>query len=81
MGYYLVIINIVGFLSMWLDKRLAISKKRRVSEKKLLLVAILGGTLGSIAGMYSFRHKTKHKKFTIGLPSILVIQIILLSLL
>ncbi|MGL6107184.1 DUF1294 domain-containing protein [Romboutsia sp.] len=80
MGYYLVIVNIIGFIFMWLDKKYAIHRKRRISEKNLILVAILGGSLGSIIGMYSFRHKTKHKKFTLGLPLILVVQIILIFL-
>lgn len=81
MFYYLVIVNIVGFISMWLDKNYARNKKRRISEKNLLLIAILGGSLGSILGMYKFRHKTKHNKFTLGLPLILITQIILISLL
>lgn len=81
MEYYLIIVNLLGFLLMWLDKSYAIHGKWRISEKNLLLIAILGGSLGSILGMYSFRHKTKHNKFKLGLPIILVVQITLFYIL
>ena len=72
---YVCILNIAGYLSMWLDKRKAQKGKWRIPEKTLFLIAILGGSIGSIAGMYHFRHKTKHKSFVIGMPVILFVQI------
>ena len=74
---YLVIINIIGFYIMWSDKRRAKWGKWRVPENTLFLITALGGGIGTIAGMYTFRHKTKKWKFTIGLPVILILEIIL----
>lgn len=74
---YLVIINIIGFYIMWSDKRRAKWGKWRVPENALFLITALGGGIGTIAGMYTFRHKTKKLKFTIGLPAILILEIIL----
>lgn len=74
---YLIIINIVTFFLMGIDKRKAIKAKWRIPESKLFLFAWLGGSLGGILGIYAFRHKTKHKKFTIGFPLILILQIAL----
>ena len=76
--YYLVLINILGYSLMYIDKRKAIKKLWRISEHNLLLVAIFGGSIGSLLGMYSFRHKTKHLKFKFGIPCIIVMQCILL---
>ena len=76
---YFMIINLVGFVMMCVDKQLAIHHKNRVPEKVLFLIAIFGGSLGSILGMYAFRHKTKHVSFVIGMPVILIIQLVLLS--
>ena len=78
MIYYLIFINIMGLLSMYLDKYFSKNNMYRISEKSLFLIAILGGSIGGIIGMYQFRHKTKHKQFTIGLPIILFIQLIIL---
>ena len=78
MIYYLIFINIMGLLSMYLDKYFSKNNMYRISEKSLFFLAILGGSIGSIIGMYQFRHKTKHKQFTIGLPIILFIQLIIL---
>ena len=75
---YLIIINIAGIMSMYIDKKRAIKKKWRIPEKTLFLFAILGGSVGSIAGMHLFRHKTNHWYFVIGMPFILNIQIVLL---
>ena len=72
-----IFINLLGFLFMYLDKKYAKEEKRRISEKTLFLTAILFGSLGILAGMYKFRHKTLHKKFTIGIPLIIAIQVIL----
>ena len=74
---YFMIINLVGFVMMCVDKQLAIHQKNRVPEKVLFLIAIIGGSLGGILGMYAFRHKTKHVSFVIGMPVILIIQLVL----
>lgn len=67
--------NLVGFILMYLDKKYAKEEKRRIKESTLFLTALLFGSLGVLAGMYKFRHKTLHKSFTIGIPLIIVIQI------
>ncbi len=74
---YLGIINLVGFLLMGIDKAKAKRHAYRIPEATLFSVAIFGGSIGSIIGMYTFRHKTKHKSFVIGMPAILVAQIII----
>ena len=74
---YLIIINAIGFFLMLVDKQKAIRGQWRIPEKTLFTVALLGGSIGSIAGMYTFRHKTKHKTFTLGMPAILTVQIII----
>ena len=71
---YLLIINALGFLLMLMDKYKARKNKWRIPEKTLLGVAALGGSIGSLAGMYAVRHKTQHPKFTIGIPVILALQ-------
>ena len=73
---YFVIINLIGFVIMFIDKSRAIHKEWRISEKSLLLISLIGGSVGMFAGMHIFRHKTKHLKFTIGVPFIFIIQII-----
>ncbi len=70
--------TLVGFLTMFIDKRRAIKHKWRISEKTLFVVAIMGGSIGSNLGMMICRHKTKHWYFVIGMPMILIFQIILL---
>ena len=74
---YLLIINLIGFYMMWSDKRKAKKGKWRIPEQTLFIVTALGGGIGTITGMYTFRHKTKKPKFTIGLPTILILEIIL----
>ncbi len=74
---YLIIINILGFLVMWIDKHKAKMGNRRIPENTLFWFTILGGGIGTIAGMYVFRHKTKKKKFTIGMPLILILEILI----
>lgn len=78
---YLFIINAAGFLSMLVDKQKARKKLWRIPEATLMTIAALGGSVGSLAGMYTFRHKTKHLKFTLGIPLILVGQLLLIWLL
>ena len=72
---YLLIINAVGFVLMLVDKFKAKKKLWRIPEATLMTVAAIGGSIGSLLGMYTFRHKTKHYKFTAGIPLILVAQI------
>lgn len=74
----LAVMNILGFLSMGIDKRKAEKHKNRTPEKTLMLIAALGGAAGSWLGMEFFRHKTKHGKFVIGVPLLLFLQIGLL---
>lgn len=71
---YILIINLIGFLFMYIDKKRAINHQFRISENTLLLLSILGGSIGSFIGMYKFRHKTKKKKFTLGIPIIFIIE-------
>ena len=75
---YLILINIIAFLTTFLDKRKAKYGKWRIPEQTLLILALIGGSIGSIIGMYTFRHKTKKLRFSIGFPVILILQIILL---
>jgi uncharacterized membrane protein YsdA (DUF1294 family) len=74
---YFVIINIVGFAIMGIDKRKAIKRAFRIPEATLFIVALIGGSVGSILGMQVFRHKTRHWYFVFGMPAILAIQIAL----
>ena len=74
---YLLIINALGFLLMLVDKLKAKKNRWRIPERTLMGVAALGGSIGSLLGMYLFRHKTKHLKFTIGIPVILAVQAVL----
>ncbi len=78
---YLLIINIVGFVSMALDKHFATKHMWRIPEKVLFLIAILGGSIGSNAGMQICRHKTKHWYFVVFMPLILIAQIVLVIML
>ncbi|MBQ7839821.1 MAG: DUF1294 domain-containing protein [Lachnospiraceae bacterium] len=73
---YVIIINIAGFCAMGLDKHRAKKNAWRIPEKRLFLFALAGGSIGSILGMYVFRHKTKHWYFVWGMPAILIIQIV-----
>lgn len=73
---YLVIINLIAFLSMFIDKKKAKWGRWRIPENTLFLYAFLGGTVGSILGMYCFRHKTKKPKFFIGMPALFILQIL-----
>ncbi|WP_455717199.1 DUF1294 domain-containing protein, partial [Anaerosporobacter sp.] len=69
---------LIGFSSKGIDKNKAKRGVWRIPEKTLFLIAMLGGSLGSILGMNKFRHKTKHRTFSIGMPSILIIQFIII---
>ena len=78
--YYLLIINASGFTLMLIDKWKAKKNRWRIRESTLLLVAALGGSIGSLTGMYLFRHKTLHLKFTLGIPLILAGQCLIVVL-
>lgn len=71
---YLVVMNVLGVAVMWSDKRRARLHRWRIPEKVLFGVSLLGGSAGTWAGMYLFRHKTKHWYFVVGMPIILVCQ-------
>ena len=74
---YLTVINLTGFAVMGIDKRKAVRHLWRVRESTLFLIALLGGSVGSILGMRRVRHKTRHWYFVYGMPAILVLQILL----
>lgn len=78
---YLVLVNALAFLLMLIDKQKARRGAWRISEATLLGVAVMGGSIGGILGMRLFRHKTRHLKFSLGLPLILAVQIIFILLL
>ena len=72
---YFLTINALGFLLMLADKHRARKNRWRIPEATLMGVAVLGGSIGSLIGMYTVRHKTKHPKFTVGIPMILIVQL------
>jgi len=76
--YYLIVINVVTFLVYGIDKWKAKRSKWRIPEATLLVLAIIGGSIGALLGMKVWRHKTQHKKFKYGLPLILLGQIALI---
>ena len=78
---YLGIMNLTGFALMGIDKLKAKTHSFRIPEAALFVVAAFGGSIGSILGMYIFRHKTKHLSFVIGMPVILVIQLAIVAFL
>lgn len=78
---YLVLVNAAALALMLVDKQKARRGVWRIPEVTLMGVALIGGSLGAIAGMYLFRHKTRHLKFTLGLPLILAVQVWLLTVL
>lgn len=74
---YLLLINAAAFLLMLMDKQRARRNRWRIPERTLLGAAILGGSIGALMGMYTMHHKTRHLKFTLGVPAILIAQIAL----
>lgn len=72
---YLLLVNIFGLLVMGMDKSRARKRKWRIPEKTLFLVSAIGGSVGTLTGMYLFHHKTRHWYFVIGMPLILIIQL------
>ena len=77
--YYLIVINIVTFLVYGIDKWKAKQGSWRISEVSLLILAVIGGSIGALLGMKIWHHKTMHKKFKYGLPLIFIIQILLIG--
>lgn len=75
---YLVLVNVLGFVIMYLDKRKARRGAWRIPEGSLLTVAVLGGSIGVFLGMHLFRHKTRKLKFVMGIPLILAFQAFLI---
>lgn len=73
-GGYVILINILGFFIMKLDKNKAKHGKYRISEKAIFIIALLLGSIGVYIGMYKFRHKTKHLSFTVGIPVCILIN-------
>ncbi|MBO5071972.1 MAG: DUF1294 domain-containing protein [Eubacterium sp.] len=78
---YLVIMNVIAFAAMGVDKSRAKRGAWRIPEKTLFSLSLLGGSIGALAGMYTFRHKTKHLKFVAGMPAVLVCHILLAAVL
>ena len=72
---YFALINLLAFIMFWVDKRAAQNGQWRISEKALIIVSMLGGSVGSLVSMNIFRHKTKKMKFVLGIPIILILQI------
>ena len=76
---YFIVVNIIAFLAMLVDKKKAQKGSWRIKESTLFTLVLLGGGIGGIAGMYIFRHKTKKIRFTIGFPVILVSELVLVG--
>jgi uncharacterized membrane protein YsdA (DUF1294 family) len=74
---YFAIINLAGFAMMGIDKRKAVNKLWRIPESTLFIIAIIGGSIGSIIGMHVFHHKTRKWYFVYGMPFILLLQILI----
>ena len=72
---YLLAINVITFMAYWMDKRRAKKNKWRIPEKNLMFLAVIGGTIGALAGIFGLRHKSKHMKFVVGVPIILLFQL------
>ncbi len=81
MFIYIIVVNVVAFFLYGIDKLKAKKNKWRIPERTLIGVAVVGGSLGALAGMLVWRHKTQHAKFYVGIPVIIVVQIALVVLL
>lgn len=73
---YVIVINLIGFLIMGIDKAKAKRNAWRIPEKTFFILTLLGGGLGSWVGMYTFRHKTKHWYFVVGIPAIFLLELV-----
>ena len=78
---YLIVINFISFAAMGVDKARARKRLWRIPESTLFVLALIGGSIGSIAGMHLFHHKTRHRRFLYGLPAILILQILIVIIL
>ncbi|MBQ2238646.1 MAG: DUF1294 domain-containing protein [Lachnospiraceae bacterium] len=78
---YFILVNFIAFLMYGMDKKKAIDGKYRIAERTLVLIGVIGGSIGAMAGMKVFHHKTKHKKFVYGLPLIFMLQCFFVCLL
>lgn len=78
---YFLIVNLIGFAIMGIDKRKAVKGAFRIPEATLFVVALIGGSIGSLLGIYTFRHKTRKWYFVYGMPAILILQIVAVFLL
>lgn len=78
---YFLIVNLIGFAIMGIDKRKAVKGAFRIPEATLFVVALIGGSIGSLLGIYTFRHKTRKWYFVYGMPAILILQIVAIFLL
>ena len=76
---YLIVINLIGILIMYVDKRKAMYGRWRIPEKTLIIIALLGGSIGCMVGMKLFRHKTQKIKFVLGYPTILIAETIIIA--
>ena len=72
---YIAVANLAGFFAMGADKHYAKKRMRRIPERTLFTIAIVGGSVGVYLGMRTFRHKTLHRQFTIGIPAIFILQL------
>ena len=72
---YIAVANIAGFIAMGADKRFAKMGMRRIPERTLFTIALVGGSVGVYLGMRAFRHKTLHRQFTLGIPAIFILQL------
>lgn len=75
---YLLIINAIAFLAMFIDKKKAEKGKWRIKESTLLILALIGGSIGASFGMYVFHHKTQKPRFYIGIPIMIILQILII---
>lgn len=78
LAVWLILLNLIAFVAMGVDKRKARKHRWRIPERTLFLFALLGGSLGGLAGMAFFHHKTKHRKFSIGFPILFLLQVVFL---
>ena len=78
---YLLVVNLISFTVMGVDKSKARKRSWRIPESTLFVLALIGGSIGSIAGMHLFHHKTRHWYFLYGMPAILIIQILIIVIL
>lgn len=74
---YLLLLNLLGLAAMYLDKQKARKRAFRIPESTLFMIAIIGGSIGVLLGIHLFRHKTRHLSFTLGIPAILILQLLI----